>query len=943
MSLSEIEQRSTYSGSTRPIRPPDLVPHGSSPCFSEVVKLMNYLRTSNNKSEKKREKLKRFFDKWRQTVGKDLFPLLRLLIPERDRDRATYNLKEQALARCYVEVLNFDPKMGEGKRLINWKQPLSGGKETNTKTGDFASVLLAALEPRISLRESTLTVDEVNEKLDELSRSTDSKARCAVISYFARHLTALEQQWLVQIILKDPRISIREKAIFEIFHPESYNLFTVSQDLKLIAYTLPDPSTEGFKKSTIQLMSPMLPMLSYQASSDLEKAARDLKFDFMVEEKIDGERIQLHKKGDRFQYWSRQAKDYTYLYGSSKDEGSLTPWIIDAFNEQVVDCILDGEMLAYDPDLERCLPFGSLKSAALDDSGVIDSIRPIFKVFDVLYLRLRDDPEPQDLCPTKLVDRKHMLEGYNKSDGSFQAGVITKQIRGRLEFPYRVEGCSTAKHIRDELNAVIERKGEGLILKQRHSKYRCHTRDKAWMKVKPDYMDELGDTCDLLVLGEQIRVDNQFDKDKTTPLFSTFVRIGTGMSISDYQWIEKWHGQHWKPFVRSQRSSWPSFIRFADRGTSSDDKLKGSEVIPSVEFGMGSTLRFPRCKFIRFDKSSREAMNISPDIHAPERPYMAVSDFNRYVDSVRDLMAEKPAGIKRKSSVDAAERSTRTKFSAASSGRLSKDIAPQDKIFDKTTFFIMSGTIDCNKAALQKIVKKHGGSFKQDAKLRTLSNGNIALLAIANKSSASTDLIATAGDVDILKPQWIIDSIKAGRSLPFFKKYVIFGTQLTLKDPAFGMDPETYIDPDDRDQGSGEESSDVEHDADGVLGYMDNSPTSSSYKGQETVGNQYFENMIFYIDNEANSQQGQVTPISLADNVSTNLEKIESDLLIHGGKLVDDITIATHIIMRTSDIDRFAEISKITKEPRRRQIISMAWVYTSIARRAAQPENLFRP
>jgi hypothetical protein len=25
----------------------------------------------------------------------------------------------------------------------------------------------------------------------------------------------------------------------------------------------------------------------------------------MIEEKLDGERIQLHKKGDKFQYWSR--------------------------------------------------------------------------------------------------------------------------------------------------------------------------------------------------------------------------------------------------------------------------------------------------------------------------------------------------------------------------------------------------------------------------------------------------------------------------------------------------------------------------------------------------------------------------------------------------------------------------------------------------------------
>lgn len=34
----------------------------------------------------------------------------------------------------------------------------------------------------------------------------------------------------------------------------------------------------------------------------------------MVEEKLDGERIQIHKSGDQFKYFSRKNKDYTYLY-----------------------------------------------------------------------------------------------------------------------------------------------------------------------------------------------------------------------------------------------------------------------------------------------------------------------------------------------------------------------------------------------------------------------------------------------------------------------------------------------------------------------------------------------------------------------------------------------------------------------------------------------------
>lgn len=96
----------------------------------------------------------------------------------------------------------------------------------------------------------------------------------------------------------------------------------------------------------------------------------------MIEEKLDGERINLHKRGDTFQYFSRKGKDYTYLYGKDASSGTLTPFIASCFRSDVVDCILDGEMLAFDPSENRCLPFGTLKSAALDQAAGPDDPRP---------------------------------------------------------------------------------------------------------------------------------------------------------------------------------------------------------------------------------------------------------------------------------------------------------------------------------------------------------------------------------------------------------------------------------------------------------------------------------------------------------------------------------------------------------------------------------------
>lgn len=60
---------------------------------------------------------------------------------------------------------------------------------------------------------------------------------------------------------------------------------------------------------------------------------------FKVEEKLDGERIQLHKRGSQYYYCSRKGKDYTYLYGKQPGIGSLTPYIHASFNPDVQELV----------------------------------------------------------------------------------------------------------------------------------------------------------------------------------------------------------------------------------------------------------------------------------------------------------------------------------------------------------------------------------------------------------------------------------------------------------------------------------------------------------------------------------------------------------------------------------------------------------------------------
>lgn len=64
--------------------------------------------------------------------------------------------------------------------------------------------------------------------------------------------------------------------------------------------------------------------------------------------------------GKKFGFWSRKAKDYTYLYGNGFEDpnSALTRHLKDAFDEGVENIVLDGEMITWDPEQDAMVPFG---------------------------------------------------------------------------------------------------------------------------------------------------------------------------------------------------------------------------------------------------------------------------------------------------------------------------------------------------------------------------------------------------------------------------------------------------------------------------------------------------------------------------------------------------------------------------------------------------------
>ena len=141
-------------------------------------------------------------------------------------------------------------------------------------------------------------------------------------------------------------------------------------------------------------MTPVEPMLA-EACKSAEKAFEKFTNGILAEVKYDGERIQVHKNGNTFAYFSPNVKQVP----EHKTE-HIKDYISQAMSgaDQL---ILDGEILLYDTKNKCPLPFGTLgkhKKNEFKDATVC------YFVFDCLFYN------GESLMNKSMKERREILE-----------------------------------------------------------------------------------------------------------------------------------------------------------------------------------------------------------------------------------------------------------------------------------------------------------------------------------------------------------------------------------------------------------------------------------------------------------------------------------------------------------------------------------------------------
>nr|CAI5853355.1 unnamed protein product [Callosobruchus analis] len=357
-------------------------------CFDQIKET----KTPNDKRKLIREWFKKIRDENSRSSSFNFYQVLRLFLPNFDRERDSFNMKEAKMSRVLTKLLDLPP--GHDRNVLS-KSYLMAGQAT-----DFGDVVYSVIRKYLQSYKNQLTVDDVNNFLDDLTKKrNDQEAEQAMMQMFQK-VPAENIRWIIRIILKDLKLGVSSNTILNCYHRDGAAYYATNNSLKKVCEVLSDENVK-LNELQIEIFEPFRPMLSKRIeNSNFKKEFTENK-QFYVEEKFDGERFQLHMKDGNFMYFSRNGFNYTDNLGKNYETGIFTPKLRGLLEPTIKKLILDGELMLWDTKHQN---FGC-KGMPLDVKKLNDTGRyqPCFCVFDIIMFN------DKVLTNQPLKERKEIL------------------------------------------------------------------------------------------------------------------------------------------------------------------------------------------------------------------------------------------------------------------------------------------------------------------------------------------------------------------------------------------------------------------------------------------------------------------------------------------------------------------------------------------------------
>jgi len=288
-------------------------------------------------------------------------------------------------------------------------------------------------------------------------------------------------------------------------------VYNVHSDLGQIAKTLREKGIEGLRGAIIEVGVPIKAMLAERARSVDEILERTKPA--MIEYKYDGLRLQAHI-GNEIKLFSRRLEDLTSQFPD------VCKSLKEIFGKERI--IVEGECVAVNSDTGEMLPFQVISHRRGRKYGLKEAMEEypvVLFMFDCLYA------DTADLTLEPLKKRREILERIFRKKENQVIRLSTAIVSG------------DKREIENFFMKAIEDGCEGIIAKSLESEYKAGARGWNWIKYKRDYISEMVDTVDLVVVGAfagQGRRAGTYGAllvatyNKEADCFETFSKLGTG-------------------------------------------------------------------------------------------------------------------------------------------------------------------------------------------------------------------------------------------------------------------------------------------------------------------------------------------------------------------------------------------------------------------------------
>jgi ATP-dependent DNA ligase I len=291
--------------------------------------------------------------------------------------------------------------------------------------------------------------------------------RGALAALFAR-ATEPEQRFLVGLMTGELRQGAQEGVVVEavaraaeVPRDAVRRALMLSGDLGATATAALSGGAEALRAVGLQVGRPIQPMLA--APGEDVEAALARTGPAAVEYKLDGARLQVHRRGDEVRAFTRSLDDIT----------ARVPEVVEAVLALPArDLVLDGEAIALRPDgrPHRFQVTASRFGSRSADSTV--ALTPLF--FDLLHVDGED-----------LIDRP----GGERAAALDALVPVTSRVPRAL-----IDDVPGAQAF---LDAALAAGHEGVLVKSLEAPYAAGRRGAGWLKVKPRH------TLDLVVLAAE--------------------------------------------------------------------------------------------------------------------------------------------------------------------------------------------------------------------------------------------------------------------------------------------------------------------------------------------------------------------------------------------------------------------------------------------------------